>query len=88
MQVEFTKKFIKSFNKIKDKSTQKNISKTIVFVEHCTNINEIPKLKKLKGYSTYYRIRLGDYRLGLKIQKNVVYFADVAHRKDIYNKFP
>jgi mRNA interferase RelE/StbE len=36
----------------------------------------------------YYRIRLGDYRVGLKIENNTVCFVRFLHRKDIYRYFP
>ncbi|MGH2412635.1 MAG: type II toxin-antitoxin system RelE family toxin, partial [Microcystaceae cyanobacterium] len=35
-----------------------------------------------------YRIRLGDYRIGLFIEGKTVTFARVLHRKEIYRYFP
>jgi mRNA interferase RelE/StbE len=54
---------------------------------------EINGLKKIQGYETYYRIRLGDYRLGIEIieegaKEDGVYFIRFLHRKDIYKYFP
>lgn len=48
------------------------------------------KSQKLTGYQIYYKIRIGDYRIGLRIvaQDNVVDFLHVLHRRDIYRKFP
>jgi mRNA interferase RelE/StbE len=50
--------------------------------------SDIPNIKKLRGHSSAYRIKLGDYRIGLFIEENTVIFAAFEHRKDIYNKFP
>jgi mRNA interferase RelE/StbE len=40
----------------------------------------------------YYRIRTGNFRIGVKIvsveSENVVIFVRALHRKDIYRKFP
>ena len=35
-----------------------------------------------------YRIRLGDYRIGIEIQKDTIIFTRFLHRKDIYKFFP
>jgi mRNA interferase RelE/StbE len=49
----------------------------------------ITNLKKMKGFKAFYRIKLGDYRIGFElINKNTVYFVAVSHRKDIYKTFP
>ncbi len=59
---------------------------------------EIPKLdnvfvvldiKKMKGYQDYYRIRVGDYRIGCKVgEKGEVTFYRIKSRTDIYKVFP
>ncbi len=46
-------------------------------------------MKKMTGYSSYYRIRVGDYRVGVElITPDTLRFITVAHRKDIYSIFP
>ncbi len=53
------------------------------------SINEIKNLKKLKGFNNAYRMRLGDYRLGLLLlDDNCLGIADVAHRSKFYRVFP
>ncbi len=51
-------------------------------------MSDIKGLKKLKGFKDAYRVRLGDYRLGVFINKDLVQFARFVHRKDIYKLFP
>ena len=46
-------------------------------------------IKKMKGYDTYYRIRKGQYRIGIKIEDSqTVVFYRVKNRSDIYKVFP
>lgn len=46
-------------------------------------------LKKLSGgRGAYYRIRVGDYRLGLEVEGDVVVFVRCLHRRDMYRYFP
>ena len=56
--------------------------------EHFKTIEDIPNLKKLKGYKYYYRIRFGNYRAGIKIHNNTLVFERLLHRKDIYKFYP
>lgn len=48
------------------------------------------RMQKLVGYSAYYTIRVGDYRIGLSIdsEMNIVEFQRVLYRREIYRKFP
>ncbi len=51
-------------------------------------LSAIKSIKKLKGYDTFYRIRLGNYRIGLEMVEDVIIFARILHRKDVYRYFP
>ena len=88
MKVEFKKSFLKELRKIKNKSLKNSIAQCIVQVESSTNIAHIKNLKKLAGYDVYYRIKINDYRIDLKIEKEIVYFVVCEHRKEIYRRFP
>ncbi len=35
-----------------------------------------------------YRIKIGDYRIGIFVESKVVEMARFVHRKDIYKVFP
>ena len=88
MNVEFKSSFVKDLKKIKEKQLQGQIRELIEKVESSANITELDHTKKLSGSDVYYRIRLGDYRVGLKIENNIVYFIRFLHRKNIYRYFP
>ncbi len=36
----------------------------------------------------YYRIRVGDYRIGVEVVGDEILFVRILHRKDIYRYFP
>ncbi|TVM04222.1 MAG: plasmid stabilization protein [Candidatus Brocadia sp. WS118] len=52
------------------------------------DITEIKNLKKIKGHPSFYRIRIGDYRLGIEYRETTLVFMRVLHRKEIYRYFP
>jgi len=44
---------------------------------------------KMNGYEQYYRIRIGQYRIGCKItDDNTIIFYRVKSREEIYRSFP
>jgi mRNA interferase RelE/StbE len=88
MKVEFKKSFFSELRKLNNKGLKGAIANCIIQVEAAKNLNQIRNLKKLTGYDVYYRIRIGDYRIGVKIEKGTVYFVVFEHRKDIYKGFP
>lgn len=88
MKVAFTNDFDKVAGKIKDKKLAADLLNTIDNVRLAKNIFQIANLKKLKGYSNAFRIRMGNYRVGVFIETDTVEFAAFSHRKDIYNLFP
>ncbi len=53
------------------------------------NLFEILDIKLMKGHKDYYRIRIGEYRIGCRIEKDSkVIFYRVKSRSDIYKVFP
>ena len=88
MRVEFLNRFNKDISSIKNKSTKQKLVALINLVESAKSKSEIKNLKKLKGFSDAYRVRLGDYRVGIFINDDIVQFARIVHRKDIYRLFP
>ena len=88
MKVDFKKSFLKEVKNLRNKHLHDLIVECIIQVESALSLHEIKNLKKLTGYDVYYRIRIGNYRIGLKIENDLVYFVIIEHRKDIYRKFP
>jgi mRNA interferase RelE/StbE len=89
VNIEFKKSFARDLKKkahgIKLRSRVKEI---IHEVDNAESPYEIKNIKKLKAEGDYYRIRLGDYRIGLKIEDNTVFFVRFLHRNEIYRYFP
>jgi mRNA interferase RelE/StbE len=89
MIVRYDKSFSKALDKIKDKALLKKIENSIVKAEMAQSLEELAGVKKLIGYVTYYRIKVGDYRIGVeRVSSNEIRLITVLHRKDIYRKFP
>lgn len=89
MIVEFDKSFDKSLRPIHDPNVLRKLKRIIIQIEDSPSLLQLPNIIKLTGFSRYYRIRIGDYRIGIElITKAKVRFIIIAHRKDIYKIFP
>jgi mRNA interferase RelE/StbE len=88
VKVKFKSSFLKAVSKHPDKRLKLRIAKIIEGAEIAESINDLKNLSKLKGCNDCYHIRIGQYRIGLKIENNELYFVAFAHRKDIYKTFP
>ncbi|MDD3740267.1 MAG: type II toxin-antitoxin system RelE/ParE family toxin [Bacteroidales bacterium] len=88
MKTEFLSRFYKDLDKLPSQSVKNDVFNAIINVEKSLKISQISNIKKLTGYSFSYRIRIGNYRIGVFIENDIVQFARVLHRKDIYKAFP
>jgi mRNA interferase RelE/StbE len=94
MKVHFEASFEKDLRKIRDQKVLTQIKSTVLTVKQAVELSELSNLLKLKGYDIYYRIRVGDYRIGLEVlhqsdsEELEIVFVRVLHRKDIYRYFP
>lgn len=88
MQIEITRKFQKQVSNWKNNKTKAEIKSVIEKIIQANSISEIRNIKKLKGHKNIFRIRIGDYRIGIAVRTNLVIFAAFDHRSDIYKYFP
>lgn len=75
--------------KIKDHSVKIRLKKIILRVTEAKNLDEIPNLTPIVGHPNYYRIKFGEYRVGISLEKDVIWFLFFGKRdENTYKKFP
>ena len=89
MKVHYRKKFLKQLSKIPSNFRSK-IEEFVFKKLPLSSISESGKLEKLTGYKNFYKVRFGDYRLGIesKNKDGSLVIRIVMHRKEIYKYFP
>lgn len=88
MTLEFRTSFTRDLGRVRDRSLLKRVKETIEEVEAAARVLDLKNLKKLRTEGRYYRLRLGDYRIGLIIEDNTIVFVRLLHRSEIYRYFP
>jgi mRNA interferase RelE/StbE len=88
VKTAYRKKFLKDLAVIPSQ-TRRRIE-VFAFEEalQLASLAESGKIEKLKVAQAYYRVRFGDYRVGLRLEGDTLVFERALHRKDIYKVFP
>ena len=88
MEIRFEASFERDIKAIRDKQLLKLVKDVIDEVKEAEDLSEIRNLTKLRGYKSFYRMRLGEYRIGIDMVGDIFIFVRILHRKDIYRYFP
>ena len=88
MKTQFRASFAKDLKNAKNKNARRHIKDTIEQIERAQTLQDMTGVKTLKGAGDYYRIRVGEYRLGIMLEGDTVVFVRCLDRKDIYRYFP
>lgn len=87
MNVEIRKSFEKDAEKL-PAPTQVLLEKAIQNITSAKKLPDLSSCKKLTGFKTAYRLRLGNYRIGFFFENETVELVRILNRKDIYKYFP
>ena len=89
MKVDYSKDFEKSLKKLSGKMLE-SVCRVIKEVKAADDIKDITDCKKLIGYRSIYRIRIGDYRaifsFHVEIINDTVKFNYLVSRGEPYGK--
>ena len=87
MNIEIRKSFTKDADKL-PAPFQLQLTIIIGSIEKATQPSHLENCKKLTGFKTAYRIRMGNYRIGFYYENKTVELVRILHRKEIYRYFP
>jgi len=88
VKVKFEAKFAKDLRAIRE---QKLLNKVKEIIEDCksaSSLSDMNHVKKMQGYDNFYRIRLGEYQIGIELVDDEIIFTRFLHRKEVYKYFP
>lgn len=88
MKVTFRQSFARDLKKVKDQTVLHRVRRAIEQVEGAATPQEVGDLKKMSGAGNFYRIRVGEYRLGAAVKGDQVEFVRCLPRRDLYRFFP
>ncbi|GET35363.1 type II toxin-antitoxin system RelE family toxin [Microseira wollei] len=89
MEVQYRQAFLKDLKQLKSSTSFQRIYEfAFTTLEAINTLEEIPDIKAMRGYAGRYRIRIGDYRIGIEVNGDVIEVMRVLHRREFYRYFP
>jgi len=84
VKIIFRRSFAKDLKKIRQNAILQEVQAVLEQIEQSASLHDIPNVTHLTSEGPYYRIRIGDYRLGLFVEDEAITFVRFLHRRDIY----
>ena len=89
MKVKYRQLFLKDLKKLKKQPVyQRVFNLAFEILPNIKDLTELSNVKAMKGYSNRYRIRIGDYRVGIEVSSEHLEMMRVLHRREFYRYFP
>ena len=89
MEVEYRQLFLRDLKKLRKQSVYQQIWElAFEILPNTQDLRSLNNVKALKSYPNRYRIRIGDYRVGIEVDRGKVEMMRVLHRREFYRYFP
>ena len=89
MIVAFKGSFHRDASNLNDRLVKNAAREVVLRVKAASHISQIQHLVKLRQFNVHYRIEIvGNYRIGIIIRNNKVWFVRLLHQSKIYREFP
>ncbi|MDX1919834.1 MAG: hypothetical protein SFU25_03760 [Candidatus Caenarcaniphilales bacterium] len=80
--------FQKELKKYKSGKLLKQVGEILEKIKLCKHIWDVGDVKLMQGTKDFFRIRVGNFRIGIKIQDETVFVIKFAIRGNFYKNFP
>ena len=88
MEIEYRASFARDLRRVRNAEMRRRVLRLIEELEEVSALTEISSARRIAGDGRYYRARIGDYRLGIAVEGELVILVRFLHRSDIYRFFP
>ena len=78
MQVSFEASFARDLKRLRDRRLRERVKQIIEEAKNAESLSEIKGLNKISGYTTFHRIRFGDYRVGIEVIGGEMYLLNIS----------
>lgn len=80
--------FARDVRGIRDKTLLKRLNDILLEIRTAAKLSDLSGVVPMSGHPGYYRLRVGEHRVGFFMSEDVVMLARFLHRREIYRYFP
>jgi mRNA-degrading endonuclease RelE of RelBE toxin-antitoxin system len=89
LEVHYRQAFLKDLRKLNRQPVYNRLFEiAFTTLPEAKTLNDVTNVKTMTGYPNRYRIRVGEYRIGVEVQGDQVEVMRVLHRREFYRYFP
>ena len=88
MTVEPSRQFSRDVRRLGSSQIRRRLDRTIQELIEVADITEVSGIKRLLAEGQHYRIRIGDYRLGITMDGKIAALRRFLPSGEIYRYFP
>ncbi len=89
MDIRYRKTFLKDLEKLKGLPVYEQVYELVFITLPAINyLKDVSSVKSMKGYPSRYRIRIGNYRIGIEYDGHCIELMRILHRREFYRFFP
>ncbi len=90
MEIIADKSFEKDFKRLPSsiKSGMVHVYDVLSAAQNQWMVSSMPQVKSMVSNKGFYRLKVGDYRIGFYFKEDVLLLSRVLHKKEIYRFFP
>ncbi len=89
MDVRYERRFERDLNRTRNNpALRRRVEAVITELEAAPAITSVRGADRLQGSTAHYRIRIGNYRLGIEVEGTTAILVRLRHRRDFYRGFP
>ena len=89
MKLEPRRAFIRDMRRIRNTDMRRRVERKLAELQNAENITEVSQVSRVKSEARRrYRVRVGDYRIGVTLEGDMAILDRILPRDDIYRRFP
>lgn len=88
MEVRFDARFSRDIRRMRSPQDIRRLRRKIEELEAAPDLSSVSNVVRMEGWENRYRIRIGDYRLGIELDGEAAILQRFGHRREFYRGFP
>ena len=88
MEIRYGSRFARDVARTRNPDFRRRLEEVIEDLKRASSLTEVSNVRGIVGWEGHYRIRVGDYRLGIEMDGETVILRRAGHRREFNRYFP